>query len=447
MKHISSTETALAATQTKPNRKAPLTSGVPPARLIQVVLWGVLLTIGIWLMLNQVLEASRVITDICQDYIAVKRVFAGQNPYLPLQCWSKSGVIHIPTPAEFDAHPPSSIVFFLPLGFFTASFASMIWGMVSLFAYLLSGFLLLREVGWRSVRSLTLFVLASLFWSAFAHAEQIQNLAQVLLLLLVGSWVLERRGKTSLAGILIGVAGLLKFWPALFLLLAILRGRFRVAITGGITVAVGTLISVGILGTDAITAYLGPVQHAELLWVPFNSNLSVPGLISRSLLSGGVPIIGTDFSTIDAARIGEVVGMLFLGGMSGLVWWCYRHCPNQVGELLTQSILLTLLLVLFPLTWPWVFIMLLWPAALLILALRLLPSPPFWWWLIVVVSLIPLLIPTWELPIFEQKLTGWETLLFGVMTFADLLFALAQFLLLVMHLRAGRRQEAPLLSP
>src|SRR5262249_20582791 len=148
----------------------------------------------------------------------------------------------------------------LPFGLLPRMPAYIFWGLMCLLCYLVTGYLLLREVGWLSLRGTALFVFASLCWPVFRGAEQFQNLPQLTTLLLVVAWLLERRGHTRWAGGILGVASLLKIWPAVFLASALIRRRMQLACTGGLTLLLGTLLTLPFLGPEAYGTYPDAVR-------------------------------------------------------------------------------------------------------------------------------------------------------------------------------------------
>jgi hypothetical protein len=389
---------------------------------------GVLLTLGLTLMVEQVVQVSHQASSFCQDYIAAQRLAQGTPIYLPL-----SSLAQCPLGLyRYDAHPPPSVVFALPLALLPYAAASLLWGFCLLAAYLASGVLLLRELGWLSLRGLALFVIGSIYWQPSAGAGGEQNLWQLLLLLMVVAWVLERRGYLAPAGVLLGGAWLLKLWTSALLLGAVARREWRQALSGGLTIVVGTLLTAAVVGPGTYGAYLGPVQNDEVLWVPVNGNMSVAGVITRlftgdlSLLPpvlAGVPLKG-------AVLLGEAAAGLLLLGVVTFIGWCRWKASGEAVGLLSPGLLATITPLVFPLTWFFSFITLLLPFTTTILALRQTPRPPRWWFGVLGLSLLPLVAPDISLSlgvwILGQHVSGaawWATFAFaspslGVLGFA-----------------------------
>jgi len=404
-------------------------------------IFGFFLILGLALLVQQVVAVSQQPNDFCQDYIAAQRLAHGVPIYLPLSTWVHYGDCPIHTVLDYDAHPPPSAFLFLPLGLLPKVPAAVIWGCISLAAYVIAGMLLLRELGWCSLPGLALFVLGSALWTPFLLSEQVQNYGNLLLLLLVLSWVLERRRRDGWSGALIGVAGLLKVWPAALLFSAAFRRRWRFTLVGGLVLALGTALTLAVLGVGAYLTYLGPVGTSEHDSVPDKANISLVGLLVR-FLNGSpnhpLPLLAAPgLNLTELVLLAECLAILLYVGAFGFLLWCQRGRPSEAGELLGYGFFLTLLMLLFPLTWLWGVVTLLLPLTTTLLALRQMPRPPLWWFVLLCAGLAPLLLPGWIvgfpgwLPQHPSaSLSGWEEVMAGLPTYGLVLFAAAQAWLL-----------------
>jgi hypothetical protein len=421
----------------------PLIRRLSALRLLRNGALGLLLLLGLAVLVWQVITVSQSMSDFCQDYFAGRYVLQGLSPYLPVHCWA--GYTRIPAPTEYDAHPPFSVLLVLPLSLLPRLSATLLWGFVCLASYLVAGWLLLKELGWHSLAKVTLFVLASALWPPLRLAEDMQNSAQLLLLLLVAAWVLERRGHASWAGVLIGLAGLLKVWPAALLLGALLLRRWPLARSGALTLLAGSVLALLALGPATTLAYLGTVQTNEHYWVPSDVNLSLVGVVARPLagyheVAYVIPPLVQGFTLAQAIMLGEIVALAFLAGTLAFLWWRAPRVQSETVTLLAQGLLLTMILLAFPATWYWGMITLLLPCATTILALRRLSKPPAWWWLLLEASLMLPFGGSWLIIQFTGGLLqgplatshlGVATLLFDVPTAGVLLFASLQAWLLL----------------
>ncbi|HEY7127542.1 MAG TPA: glycosyltransferase family 87 protein [Ktedonobacterales bacterium] len=397
-------------------------------------IWWAVLGLGLLLLSAQAWLASQQPNDFCQDYQAAQHLLQGHSAYLPVQCWA--GISNVPVTIEYNPHPPTSVLLAYPFGLLPFPTATLLWGCFCLAAYLVAGWLLLSEVGWRSLPGIALFTFGSGLWPALRLSLSLQNLGEFTLLLLVGAWLLERHGKHRWAGVLLGLAALLKLWPTLLLLGAILYGRRAVVRSALLTIGSVTILTVLVLGPQAIADYLGPVQINERAWVPAQENLSIVGAVTRPLTGYddhlvAIPRLLQGVSLSSAVLLGELVAGLVLLATLLFLWRCRQRGKSAVGEWLAQGVLITMLLLIFPVTWYWSLTLLLLPGAMLLLALRQLPRPPTWWLLTLLITLLIPFGAAWPCIWLADKLlaqphntlTGWATLLYDVPTIALLALA------------------------
>jgi hypothetical protein len=413
----------------------------------RAVACGVLLTLGMLLLIQQVVAVSQTGTDFCQDYVAAAHLAKGEPVYVPLAHTTGGSIC---PPMTADAHPPPSILLAYPLSCLAYPSASLIWGGCALAAYLASGLLLLRELGWFRLPGISLFVIGSTYWQPVVGAEGAENLWQFLLLLLVLAWILERRGHAASSGALLGFAWLLKLWSTGLFLGALARREWRQALSGGVTIALGTALTAGILGPGTYLTYLGTVRTVESSFVPFNGNVSLVGVFTR-LFTGDrsrLPPLFSGLPPNEAVLVGEVGAGLVLVGIVAFVGWCRWKRTGEPAGLLSEGILVTITPLVFPLTWFLSLITLLLPLTTTVLALRQMPRPARWWFGAVGVSLLPLIAPDVSLSLGEwfldQHIAGaawWATLAFAFPTMGVVAFAGTQGYLL-WSLCARRVREA-----
>jgi Glycosyltransferase family 87 len=357
-------------------------------------LWCALLGIGVGaLIIGTIKAATGSQTDFCRDYSSALALVHGQAVYHPIKC--SSAFLYLPGRIEYNSHPPTSILLFAPFGLLAEIPATLLWGFLLLAAYMVSGWLLIHTLHWKVLPGLGLFAISSVLWQPAVQAIQWLNMDQVLLLLLVGVWLLKRRRQDAWAGVLLGVAGLLKIWPLVILVIPLLQQRWRLVAVAGSVVVVGCLLALLLEGPSAFLAYLGPVRVIEQAWAEAAKveNVSVLGAVTGLLLgyrgtsATPTPLVHSITPGM-AALLGEALGAGLLGGGIWLLWWKQRLLQDEVGDSLAFGLVLSLILLCFPLTWLAGIIVLLLPATTLLLALRHLPRPPTWWWWILGASLL-----------------------------------------------------------
>jgi hypothetical protein len=417
------------------------------SRSIATVLWGALLCLGVAELVLITIQGVHGANDFCQDYASAVSLLHGQTAYPPVFCFSTAS--KLPGGIAYNSHPPTSIVLFLPFGLLSKPAATILWGLISLAAYLVSIWLLLRALRWPVLPGLALVSAGSILWLPAATVTWVLNTEQVLLLLLVGVWLLAERKRDSWAGVLLGIACLLKIWPVLLLVLPLLQRRWRlVLVTGGVIVA-GILLALVVEGPSAFLAYAGPVRLAENAWVTigYPGNISLTGALVGLLAgySGATSRQAPAFPGMHAPTVvllGEALSALLLLGGIGLVWWQRRVLQDRQdasGYRLAFGLLVTLSVVTFPLSWVWALITLLLPVATLLLALRRQPPLPKWWWWLLAASMFLMNV---ELVVFLGfiHLQRLATLQAVTPTVGLLLFVAAQATLLAWQ--PGRRPRA-----
>jgi hypothetical protein len=357
-------------------------------------LWLALLCIGVGaFVLGTIRAATGSQTDFCQDYSSALALLHGQAVYHPIQC--NNAYLDLPGRVEYNSHPPTSILLLAPFGLLGEIPATLLWGFFLLAAYLVSGWLLIHTLHWKVLPSLGLFAIGSVLWQPAVQAAQWLNMEQVLLLLLIGVWLLERQHQDTWAGVLLGIASLLKIWPLVILVIPLLQRRWRLVAATGSVVLVGCLLALILEGPSAFLTYLGPVRIIEQAWVDAakGDNVSVVGAVTGLLVGyretpfKPTPLMPGDTPGM-AALLGEFLSAGLLGGGIGLLWWKRRILQDEVVDSLAFGLMLTLILLSFPLIWTAGIISLLLPVTTMLLALRLLPRPPRWWWWILGSSLL-----------------------------------------------------------
>jgi hypothetical protein len=148
-----------------------------------------------------------------------------------------------------------------------------------------------------------------------------------------------------------------------------------------------------------------------------------------------------------AVLLGEAAAALLVAGALALVVWGQRRAPGEAAEPLGLGLLVTVLLLAFPITWNWGVVALLLPLGTTALALQHLPRPPHWWFVLLGLSLVLLVNPEWLPFLLAGWRPLWSSLFFSISTISVLLFAAAQAYLLVWAARLHLTQPCPEVSP
>jgi hypothetical protein len=180
---------------------------------------------------------------------------------------------------EYNAHPPITVLLTLPfarLGYTDAVFA---WNLLSLAALAAALELLRRQFGWPA-SVWVLGPLLTVLLLCFPLRRQLMSgqMNLVLLLLLVGCWVGERR---AWGGVLLGAAMALKLFPGYLLLYLAFRRRWRAVVASLVTFAFLNAAALAVLGWQAfhdyVTVVVPHVATSRSSWL----NMSLPGFWTK----------------------------------------------------------------------------------------------------------------------------------------------------------------------
>lgn len=165
---------------------------------------------------------------------------------------------HYPAnPNNQFVYPPQFAVLLSMLGTLPFYLSTSLWMVLSMVSYFAAIFLLVRML-WPRVRRIQMAALffVALILTPFEVDIGAGNVNSILLFLTVLFFYLYyHRKKPRLAGIPLGIAILFKVTPAAILLVFLLRKQWKVSIWTGITVAVGTMITVFVSGAAPIWQY------------------------------------------------------------------------------------------------------------------------------------------------------------------------------------------------
>lgn len=215
----------------------------------------------------------------------------------------------------------------------------------------------------RRTRVFSLFSIAAFGPLVYSFREG--NTTHILLLPLVLAVSAMRNKKDMRAGALIATAALIKPFLLLIGVVAFLRGRFRIAIGGGIVVIGTVLLSLLVFGWDAHVHWyetaIAPYSGAPL--PAFNSQ-SIASMLSRMERGPGA------YWSFDVAPLADVFRValysIYALLLAAFVWaakpWCAARADDRAfeGEMMMA---LTLSLIVSTLAWTHYFALTLLPAA------------------------------------------------------------------------------------
>src|SRR5262249_28940655 len=103
----------------------------------------------------------------------------------------------------------------------------------------------------------------------------------ILLLLLTGTWGAQRRDRPGWAGVLLGAATAIKLFPGFLFLYFVLQRQWKGVMSGVISLAVFTGLTVSILGWETYQSYCQDVIPGVAVLRSNWINASLPGLWTK----------------------------------------------------------------------------------------------------------------------------------------------------------------------
>lgn len=306
-------------------------------------------------------------SDFTQDYMAVLALQKGQSIYEPFTAdeLAAQGIQERPgIVPRANYHPPFNILLFAPLAQLPYSLAIGIWTWGSILLYLLIGSIILRELAIAIPQYWKLFVIgASLLWYPFQFHIILAQLSLILVACIIGCWVLLRRQRDVIAGVLLGLAILIKLFPALLLLHLVIHRRWRAIGATLLTITLGMLLTLLVVGSDDVVRY-----HTEV--VPLNVatfqtailNVSMTAVFHR-LFVGDMWISPLIYAP-QVAKFLAIASNIALGLLLVHSIWLLRSTSK--GETIAYALVCAAMPVLTPTSWSHSFALLILPFGLLL---------------------------------------------------------------------------------
>lgn len=339
---------------------------------LRIALWGLVLAFLAWWQgpgfVRDLRPATGHLNDFFQDWASARfhldgiPVYGNQEEavrrYLDLTVKREKGDLFL----EKNAHPPTSILLFLPFAFLDYYTACLVWNLLSLATLPLSFWLICRQLrftipAWVVIPLTALFLVCGPLREQNAYGQF--NL--VLLLLLAGGWAAERSGHPLLGGALLGVATALKLFPGILFLPYLLRGHWRVLIGGAIAGAALTGLALAVLGVTAFEDYIQDVMPYVAGLRDSWLNASLPGFFTKlfdRLRGGTTPLLHSPMLAKALTIASTLLVLVMLTAIS------LRARSRTAFDYAFSTTLVAMLLV-SPVTWPHYFLLLLLPALLL----------------------------------------------------------------------------------
>jgi hypothetical protein len=345
---------------------------------------------------------KEIVSDFFQDWASARNVLCGLPVYTEHTQTIPSYVGDV-DPICYrnlvNAHPPTSVLLLLPFAPIPYRPALLAWNAMGLF--------MLGASLWLVVCQLNLSFSTSSIFPALALLLLCRPLVQqlfhgqlnlVLLLLVTGAWATERSGRTGWAGALVGAATAIKVFPGFLFLYFLLRRQWSALFVGACTFAVITGMTAALLGPETFVTYVRDVvprlEQFRSSW--FNASLVGfwTKLFNPATAEEHVEPL---WRNAMAARAGILASAL---AMSACLAWSVRQAKSRLQFDHAFGVAVTGMLLLSPITWDYAFLLLLVPAAILLVD----PPRTEFAKLLLVVSLASLWL--WQKPACEIAIPG-----------------------------------------
>jgi hypothetical protein len=307
--------------------------------------------------------------DFFQDWASARNRTEGLPVYTPHEITARrylgaqidtTGTYFVP----INAHPPTSVLLALPLARLEYADAFLAWGLLSVAALVAALWLVGRGLGTRLsvaavLPAVTLLLICFPFRSHLAQGQ----LGIILLLLIVGAWVLFRRGWPLCAGALLAVATAIKLFPGLLFLFFLLRRQWRALLGGAVAFALIVVLTAAVLGPTIFSIYFQEVLPQVADFRSGWGNASLSGAWFKLF----DPL--TDRMRVEALWRGPALARagawLCSGAVLAILSWHTVRARSQAEEDQAFGLAVTAMLLVSPITWDHYLVLLLLPLAII----------------------------------------------------------------------------------
>ena len=287
--------------------------------------------------------------DFCQEWTSARNYFTGHPIYME---YARSIEVHlglqVDTPFKYNAHPPASVLLVLPAGLLDYRLAYLLWAVISMCCLAIALWGILRQRGEQITTGAGLvFLILLVGGNALRHHIVQGQLNLVLLLIIVGAWAADRKGRPGTSGMLIGLAGAIKLFPAFLVVYFVARCRWRSVWAAAASFASVNLAAATLFGLDSFVAYLTEVMPSVSRYRDTWENASVWGFWSR-LFDGSYGQV------VPLWRAPTIASLLAILSCIAVTAWTVR-AVSRVSRRDTSDLAFSLcviaMLIVSPITW------------------------------------------------------------------------------------------------
>ena len=221
------------------------------------------------------------------------------------------------------AYSPLIALFFVPATYMPTAMVQVGWWLLNGAMLLAGSYLCLRAMGQVTPERAALVLLLLYRFSPAVAALRLGQIEIMQFLLLALTLYALRVERDGLAGLALGLATALKFFPGALVALLLWRRRWRPALWALATGALLTILSFWLVGFDAVGRYL---QYSTMYGIggafaAFPLNQSFNGFFSRNLIANifTAPLKGWDLPVV-AKTLTLLADAVVVGGCAWLTW-------------------------------------------------------------------------------------------------------------------------------
>ena len=185
---------------------------------------------------------------------------------------------------KVNAHPPSSILIFLPFGKLDFYRAYAIWNLFGMILFVVSIILLLRELNVKAnIWIISPMVVAILAGNTVCEVVRLGQLGFILLFLFVLIWIADRSRMWTTAGFLLAIAISIKLFPAFLMIYFAAKRRWSALISCLVSIVAIASVTAMIFGISTYREYFINVFPRFYWFKNAWFNVSISGYFGRLL--------------------------------------------------------------------------------------------------------------------------------------------------------------------
>ena len=265
---------------------------------------------------------------------------------------------------------PITALFFVPLAWFPMTTALWIWYGINLVVWGIWVWLLIAHIPFTRGQKLWVIVTAVVL-PASIDILLLGQITHLIMLGIVASLVLLRRGASGWAGVSIGVLIIIKVQLVLIGLIFLWRKDVRGALATAATVGMGIILSALALGWATVGEWVNAMQHKADVSAIFPINQSLSAIITRFFVPQVVQTAVLGVDNVQQIPVYAILTPVWLAQwlVASIIivigWYTYQRTRTITDVDMQAAIVLPIMLLVTPLSWDSYMVYLLWPIAVL----------------------------------------------------------------------------------